>query len=141
MYNFQISIHLTFTMDGYDLSDIEQLESLDDENINFNVSFESPPKVSLKFQHLYDCRIQLLMHNTVYLLPGETKDVETNIIIEPQHGRCLQTIANGELGLIFKEERLFDQSEPYRLKVRLINIKNQNIALPRTLCCGYLIMK
>ena len=113
-------------MDGYDLSGIEQLEVLDDENITFIVSFESPPKVSLKFQHLYDCRIQILVYNTVYLLPGETKDVETNIIIEPRHGRCLQTIANGQLDLIFNEEGLFDQNEPFRLKVRLINIKNQN---------------
>ena len=128
-------------MSGYDISEVDFLETLDEQNMNFNVSFDSPPRVLSKFQHLFDCRIHLLVHNTTCFSPGESKYVETNILIHPYHRRILQTIKNEDLNLMFKEEILLNQTEAYRLSVQLTNINDQNIILPKSLCCGYLLIK
>ena len=128
-------------MSGYDISEVDFLETLDEQNMNFNVSFDSPPRVLSKFQHLFDCRIHLLVHNTTCFSPGESKYVETNIVIHPYHRRILQTIKNEDLNLMFKEEILLNQTEAYRLSVQLTNINDQNIILPKSLCCGYLLIK
>ena len=128
-------------MGGYDLTEVDQIEGLDEENMDFNVKFDSPPRLPLQFQSLFDCRIQLLVNTTLYFSPGETIFVETNTIIHPHHGRVLQTIANEKLGMMFYEELLFDASETYRLKVKLTNLKNLNVILPSGICCGYLLMK
>ena len=81
------------------------------------------------------------MHNTTCLSPGESKYVETNIIIQPYHRRILQTIKNEDLNLLFKEDILMNQTESFRLSVQLTNINAQNIVLPKSLCCGYLLIK
>ena len=128
-------------MSGYDLTEVDWIEGLDEENMNFNVNFDSPPRLPLQFQPLFDCRIQLLVNTTVYLSPGETIFVETNTIIHPHHGRVLQTIENEKLEMMFYEKLLLDASESYRLKVKLTNLKNLNVILPKGICCGYLLMK
>ena len=48
---------------------------------------------------------------------------------------------NEDLNLMFKEEILLNQTEAYRLSVQLTNINDQNIILPKSLCCGYLLIK
>ena len=123
------------------ISEVEFLETLDEENMDFILSFDYPPRVMTTFQNLFDCRIHLLLHDTTYLLPWESKYVETNIIIQPYHRRILQTIKNEDLDLLFKEEILLNQSESFQLSVQLTNIKSQNILLPKSLCCGYLLIK
>ena len=128
-------------MSEYDISEVDFLETLDEQNMNFNVSFDPPPRVMPKFQHLFDCRIHLLVHNTTCLSPGESKYVETNIIIQPYHRRILQTIKNEDLNLLFKEDILMNQTESFRLSVQLTNINAQNIILPKSLFCGYLLIK
>ena len=76
----------------------------------------------------------------IYFLT-ESKYVETNKIIQPYDIRILQTIKNEDLGLRFKEEILLNQIESFRLSVQLTNINAQNIVLPKSLCCGYLLLK
>ena len=61
------------------ISEVEFLETLDEEKMDFMLSFGSQPRVMTKFQNLFDCRIHLLVHETTYLLPGESKYVETNV--------------------------------------------------------------
>ena len=53
------------------VSEVEYLDTLDEENMDFILSFDSPPRVMPKFQNLFDCRIHLLVHDTTYLLLGE----------------------------------------------------------------------
>ena len=55
------------------ISEVEFLETLDEEKMDFMISFGSQPRVMTKFQNLFNCRIHLLLHDTTYLLPYRIK--------------------------------------------------------------------
>ena len=112
----------------------------DDEN-DFEVTANFPPKPPLRYQHLFDCRIQLLLKKSETIHPGECKDLETSCIILPHHGWILSTKANPALNLVFHEKYLRNELDPLRATVtKVTNIQEKSIILPKGLCVGYLLL-
>ena len=135
--------------------DLQQLENMvttrdkrldnviadDDDDVNdFEITANFPPKPSLRYQHLFDCRIQLLLKKSETIHAGESKDMETSCIILPHHGWILSTKANPALNLVFHEKYLRNELNPLRATVQVTNIQEKSIILPKGLCVGYLLL-
>ena len=135
--------------------DLQQLENMvttrdkrldnviadDDDDVNdFEITANFPPKPSLRYQHLFDCRIQLLLKKSETIHAGESKDMETSCIILPHHGWILSTKANPALNLVFHEKYLRNELDPFRATVQVTNIQEKLVKLPRGLCIGYLLL-
>ena len=113
----------------------------DDDDVNdFEITANFPPKPSLRYQHLFDCRIQLLLKKSETIHAGESKDMETSCIILPHHGWILSTKANPALNLVFHEKYLRNELNPLRATVQVTNIQEKSIILPKGLCVGYLLL-
>ena len=108
-------------------------------DIEVNETFPSKPPA--QYQSLFDCRLQLLLHEDVTIGSGETKSVSTCCIIIPNHGWVLSTLSNPSLNLIFQEQYVRNNHERVRLYVMITNIENESKFLPRGICVGYLLMK
>ena len=128
-------------------SDLQKLEKMitnsetivSNEN-DFEVTSNFPPKLPLKYQHMFDCRIQLLLKESQNILPGESKLLETTCIITPHHGWILSTKPNPALNLIFCEKYLRNEFEPFRVSVQVTNIQEKSVNLPKGLCVGFLLL-
>ena len=112
-------------------------ETTRDIEVNETLPNKPPPR----YQALFDCRLQLLLHENVTIDSGETKSVATTCIIAPNHGWNLSTLSNLNLNIIFREEYVKNNSERYRLYVTISNITHESKSLPNGLCIGYLLMK
>ena len=125
--------------------DLQQLENMvttrdkrldnviadDDDDVNdFEITANFPPKPSLRYQHLFDCRIQLLLKKSETIHAGESKDMETSCIILPHHGWILSTKPNPALNLVFHEKYLRNELNPFRASVQVTNIQEKLIKLP-----------
>ena len=108
-------------------------------DIEVNDTFPSKPPA--QYQSLFDCRLQLLLHEDVTIGSGETKSISTCCIIMPNHGWVLSTLSNPSLNLIFQEQYVRNIQERVRLCVTITNIENASKYLPRGICVGYLLMK
>ena len=133
--------------------DLQQLENMvrdkkldnaivddDDDENDYEVTANFPPKPPLKYQHLFDCRIQLLLKKSETIHPGESQDMETSCIILPHHGWILSTKANPALNLVFHEKYLRNEMVPFRATVQVTNIEEKSMKLPKGLCVGYLLL-
>ena len=108
-------------------------------DVEVNQTF--PCKPPDQYQSLFDCWLQLLLHEQISIESGETKVVSTCCIIMPNHGWNLTTLSSPTLPLIFQEQNVKNRDESFRLCVTITNITNENKNLPRGLCIGYLHMK
>ena len=120
-----------------DIYDLEKLETEFD-CIEINESF--PPKLPLKFQHMFDCRLQLILKYNETIHPGDTKIMETTCTVAPHSGWIISTKPNPSLDLALHEQYIRPCSDTSRVTVTLTNTTTATKNLPSGLCIAYLLL-
>ena len=120
--------------------DIHELERLESHFEGYEINENFPPKLPLQFQHLMDCRLQLILKHNEIILPGDTKIMETTCTVAPHSGWILSTKPNPSLDLALHEQYIRPCSESTRVTVTITNTTTVTKNLPSGLCIAYLIL-
>ena len=106
----------------------------------YEISNWFPVKPPYKYQCLFDCRLQLLLHQEYVIKSGSIQTVATTCLIHPNHGYTLMVKNNPQLGLIVHEEYIHQYHETFRLFITVSNTSGENKHLACGECIAYLIL-
>ena len=111
------------------------------QNFEYEISNIFPTRPPVKYQSLFDFRVQLLILYDTTVHSGETQNIPTTCTILPNHGWFLTVVSNPAVTLIFHERYISPFQNSFRLHVSVTNTSNESQHLPATLCIGYLLLK
>jgi hypothetical protein len=118
--------------------EIQHLENIMNDVI---VTPQFPARPTLN-EHLFDCRVHLLLKKSETLQVGETRKLETSCIIHPHHGWKLYTKPEplNQNKFYFHRKCLKDKMNSFRVNVQLTNVQNKVVKLPQGKHVGYLVL-
>lgn len=96
-----------------------------------------PPR-NEAYQHLLEYRIKLMADKPLALYGGESMKIATNCTIKKNANACLYIKSNPELPLLCEEGYL--KCDDYLLCVKVFNISDKLIKIPKDVCIAYLIV-
>lgn len=120
------------------LNDFEYLQNEMRDRTQVIVDATFPPR-SDTYQHLLEYRIKLTANSDLALYGGDSMKVMTNCFIKKDAMASLYIKANPDLVLLCEER--YVKCEDQHLSVKVFNIYDKLIRIPKDVCIAYLIVK